>query len=533
MNFQCKQTKTRHQNAVWVPRRPIPRLRTSESAYNFTVTRTLALLLIVFTLALSSWSCGSSAIHGVYPGTDSQRWYQNPRLSAIIDRETGSTVIGGNAIDLLINGSEAFARRYQNIESATFILVKTFIWTDDVEGRKLADTIAAKARAGIPVVIQFDFKGNIGSVADVEDMLSRASLERPAGEPKVIADLRSAGAHILATNSAGRPLQVREWVNNSKRFFRDPGKALNRSLESLVLFDHVDHDKYFITGHQGGEVRAILGGLNIASEYALGGIPHVVDPKTERGGWRDTDIEVRGPIAGLVIDEFFKDMERHLGEPTPTSLESTIRGLVNPNWQAGKVELRFVTNNPLFGEKKHMDRVFRILIQATPIKEAIFFSTPYFAPSKQLREAMKQHMARGGTVSVLTNSADSSDITIITDAGRYSARDLMKNDRFRLYERIPRPDLGEQMLHQKVASFGSFGPMVIGSANLDAQSFVHNGEAVVVVQDVQLRSDFDAMVKSDLAPDRARRISADELHNPTLLERLRQFSAGELAWYWL
>ncbi len=479
------------------------------------------------------WSCGSAAIPGIHPGIDSQRWYENTKLSTILDKETGSVVVEGNAIDLLINGSEAFARRYHNIDTATFILVKTFIWTDDSEGRKLANAIADKAKSGIPVVVQFDVKGNIGSLADVEDMLSRATIERPIGEPKIIADLRSAGAYIVATSSAGRPFEVREWVENSQRFFRSPGKALSRSLESLVLFNHVDHDKYFITGHEAGEVRAILGGLNIASEYALGGIPDVTDPKTGRGGWRDTDIEVRGPVTNLIVNEFFKDIERHLGKPTPENVETAIRERIGNTQHAGEVAMRFVTNNPLFGEKKHMDRVFRALIQATPKREDIFFSTPYFAPSKELREAMKGHMANGGTVSVLTNSSDTSDITIITDAGRYSARDLMENDRFRLYERIPRPDIGEGMLHQKVASFGTSGPMLIGSANLDAQSFVHNGEAVIVVQDRKLRTAFDKMVETDLAPDRARRISSEELHSPTIMQRLRQFSAGELAWYWL
>ncbi len=499
-------------------------------------TRSCQVLFLFTILTFCSWSCGScgsSAIRGVQPGTDTHRWYQDKDLAEALDRETDSTIVHGNAIDLLINGKEAFAKRYENLETATFILVKTFIWTDDAAGRKLANAIAAKAQEGIPVVIQFDVKGNIGSLEDIRDMLSRATVDRPAGEPKVIADLRAAGAVVVATNSTGRPLELTEWVENSKQFFKDPGKASRRSLESLILFNHVDHDKFFITGHAEGEVRAILGGLNIASEYALGGVPHAKDPVTGRGGWRDTDIEIRGPMASHVVDEFFADMKRHLGKAAPKALERQIRERINPSRKAGDTPLRFVTNNPLFGEKGHMDRVFRTLIQATPKGEPIFFSTPYFAPSKALRKAMKRHISYGGKVTVLTNSPTSSDITIITDAGRYSARDLMKNDRFVLYERIARPDLGESMLHQKVASFGSFGPMVIGSANLDAQSFEHNGEAVIVVQEGELRSAFDEMVKTDLKPDRARRITSKELHNPSLTERLRQFSAGEFAWYWL
>jgi phosphatidylserine/phosphatidylglycerophosphate/cardiolipin synthase-like enzyme len=490
-------------------------------------------LVLALALTIFSPACGPSAIPGVPKATDSKSWYQAHRLERLLDTETDSKVMGGNSIELLINGEAAFARRYENLETATFVLVKTFIWTDDAAGRKMAETIAEIARGGTPVIIQYDVKGNIGSIADVQDMLSRVSTTHPVGEPKVIALLREAGATVIATNSPGRPMELKEWAENSKRFFHSPGQAVLRSLESLVLFDHVDHDKYFVTGHEGGEVRAILGGLNIASEYAFGGIPDIKDPETGRGGWRDTDIEIRGPTALQVVDEFFEDIGRHQGEPAPESLRTAIYKRINATTYAGDANLRFVTNNPLFGEKKHMDRVFRILIQATPKKEHIFFSTPYFAPSKELRKAMHDHMDGGGTIAVLTNSSDSSDITIITDAGRYSARELMKTDSFVLYERKPRPDLGEQMLHQKVASFGTHGPMVIGSANLDAQSFVHNGEAVVVVQDAELRKDFDAMVAKDIDPARARRIPRSELNAPSVVERLRQFSAGELAWYWL
>jgi len=62
-----------------------------------------------------------------------------------------------------------------------------------------------------------------------------------------------------------------------------------------------------------------------------------------------------------------------------------------------------------------------------------------------------------------------------------------------LYQRIARPDLGEVMLHCKVASFGTRGPVVIGSANLDAQSSDHNSESMLVIDDPEIRAQFDAM----------------------------------------
>lgn len=106
-------------------------------------------------------------------------------------------------------------------------------------------------------------------------------------------------------------------------------------------------------------------------------------------------------------------------------------------------------------------------------------------------------------------------------------------DRFRIYERVSRPDLGEHTLHQKVASFGTFGRIVIGSANLDAQSMVHNGEAVAVIQDEQLRDAFDEMVTTDMGADCARRVSRAQLDSASVGRRIQLFTAGELAWYWL
>ena len=60
-----------------------------------------------------------------------------------------------------------------------------------------------------------------------------------------------------------------------------------------------------------------------------------------------------------------------------------------------------------------------------------------------------------------------------------------------------------------------------------------DGQAVVVVQDEKLRKEFDATVAVDIDPDRTRRILRSELNVPSMMERLRQFAAGELAWSWL
>ena len=280
-------------------------------------------------------------------------------------------------------------------------------------------------------------------------------------------------------------------------------------------------------------MRAIIGALNVGSEYALGGIPNKKDPKSGRGGWRDTDLEIIGPGAHAVIEEFLDDAERHLGKPVPARW----RGLAQKPGRiqsAGDVRLRFIANNPQFDKTRYVDETYEVLTRATPKTEPIFIATPYFAPSKKLRAAMIDHMSRGGTVTVLTNSYTAKDVDILTDAARYVSRQLMKRgERFRLYERLARPELGESMLHHKVASFGTHGPIIVGSANLDAPNMKNNAEALALIQDAKLRAEFDEMVAADLAPDRAAPINRRALEDTDFVKRVRVFVRGKQAWYWL
>ena len=84
----------------------------------------------ILTLLVVLLSCGPPALPRIPAGIDSHRWYLDPGLEKILDAETHSSGVGGNSVELLINGDAAFTRRYQNLSNATFILIKTFIWTD-------------------------------------------------------------------------------------------------------------------------------------------------------------------------------------------------------------------------------------------------------------------------------------------------------------------------------------------------------------------------------------------------------------------
>jgi len=465
------------------------------------------------------------------PVDDGPAWATSA-LAAELDEKTLSVERTGNRVTLLVNGKESFAQRYFNADGADLILVKTFIFSDDETGRRVAALLSGRARAGAYVVLQYDVKGSIAGAHDVNEMLANQTPSLPAGERNIIRGMREAGVIIVPTNSPTRGAEAREWAHNVERLLRDPQAAVERSAQTLKLLNHCDHEKYWITGRRDAagklELSAILGGMNIASEYAYGGTDRI-DAGTGRGGWRDTDIEVRGPVVNDIVDRFFAVMDYHLGVAKADHARWN-----PPQAPAGQARCRFVWNHPLVRQGHAIEELYRILIDATPPGSAVRLETAYFSPTKRLRKALRSALERGARVTVLSNSDETNDISVVADAGRAAYLAFLEIDGvLALFERLVRHDLGEGTLHSKVASFGTTGPIIVGSANLDAQSALHNSEGVLLIFDPAARAGFDAMFGADLTNDRATRVTRETVTKDTRWERFRQWGAEHVGWYWL
>ncbi len=460
--------------------------------------------------------------------------FDDPRLERRLDRRTRSVERSGNAATLLVDGVESFARRTQNAMTADLILVKTFIYTDDEAGRAVAGLLAARARAGATVIVQYDVKGSAGGAGEL--LAQAASAGDADGPPQkaVMVELASSGVVVIPTNAPRRERGYERWLRQRERTRR--GLAELSWLERLIgvsNLGHFDHEKYWITGHRGAdgsvELRAILGGLNIASEYAYGGTP-VVDAETGRGGWRDTDVEIRGPAALDVLDRYLQVLARY---------DVEIPGFQAESWRqdqpaVGEAEVRFVWNQPAFGNRRSVERLYRALIDATPPGEPIAMQSAYFTPGRGLREELEDALRRGSPLTVVTNSEQSVDVPLVTTASRGVYERLLDVDpEVRLYEWRPQPELGRFTLHSKVASFGSCGPMIIGSANLDGLSSEHNSESVVLIDDPALRARFDAMMAADLAPGCVDRFTAEEAEDRPWLLGLWRRLIYNVGWTWL
>jgi cardiolipin synthase len=454
--------------------------------------------------------------------------FDRVRLHRRIGLLTRSELRRGNAVSLLVNGEQSFDRRVENAREADVILVKTFIFSDDEVGQELAELLTERARAGALVVVQYDL---VGSMAEGTELLEAFGTgDEPPIKPFLQA-LVDAGGIVIPTNAPGSKRRMRRWMKS-----RGESTEVDDDFRSLARFRfmggrlHFDHEKYWITGRMDPEghlvYEAIMGGMNIASEYAYGGTERV-DAGSGRGGWRDTDVALRGPVVDDIVQRFFQ--VAFMNRPS-LELEIPMADLRAPQAEAGQARVRFVWNQPAIGKQRKIERLYRNLIRATPPESVIRLESAYFTPSWRIRLPLEWSLRRGSRLAVVTNSTASSDIGLVAVASRGAYDMLLDADpSAALYEWQPMPGL--HTLHSKVASFGRCGPVVIGSANLDGLSSEHNTESVVLIYDPELRSQFDAMYEADL--EACERVTAEEVDGSPWATRIWRRSVLRLGWHWL
>jgi len=125
-------------------------------------------------------------------------------------------------LKLLVDGKEAFDEIFQVIDAARLsIYVQTFIWKDDITGRKVAVKLKAAVDRGVKVTIS---KDPLGTFFELFDMVK------------------------------GRPSPV---------FTRSGLKNYKNIDVTVDVFADTDHSKFFIVDHR----EVIFGGMNIADEY--------------------------------------------------------------------------------------------------------------------------------------------------------------------------------------------------------------------------------------------------------------------------
>ena len=183
-------------------------------------------------------------------------------LDLAIDRAAGSRPIAGNRLQHYADSPRALQAMLELIAgAASWVHFENYIIRDDRTGRRFADALADRARAGVRVRVLYDALGSVGTGGHFWRRLRQAG-----------AEVR--GFHPLLSR---RPFEI---------FSRDHRKLLSAD-----------------------GTRAMLGGLCIGDEWAG-------DPARGRQPWRDTMLLVCGPAA-VALDGAFGRIWRRAGPPLP------------------------------------------------------------------------------------------------------------------------------------------------------------------------------------------------------------------------
>jgi cardiolipin synthase A/B len=382
---------------------------------------------------------------------------------------SGSLLVAGNKVTLLIDGAATYAAMFEAIQNAKdHINFETFIFEDDEVGKRFSDLLIRKSAQGVQVNVIYD---SFGSKNTPVDFFQR---------------LRDGGVLVLEFNPVN-PAKVR--------------KGMGWSLS------HRDHRKILVVD---GAI-AFTGGVNISGVYSGSSAIGSRSGGKKEQPWRDSHIRIEGPAALRLQWQFMKTWERQKGPPL------TGRDYFPYVQQAGNTLVRVVGSLP--GESNRT--IFMMYMSAiTHAENSIYLTTPYFVPDDQMLKALTDATARGVDVKILLPGF--SDSALVFYASRHYYARLLKAG-VQLFERRG------GMLHAKTAVIDDVWSTV-GSSNLDNLSFLTNDEANAVILGRDFADAMQAMFERDL--EESDQITPEEWEKRSFDNHLKEWPAHLLK-HWL
>jgi cardiolipin synthase len=288
-------------------------------------------------------------------------------------------MLPGHRIHWLFGGAQAYPAMLDAIAMArTEILLETYIWASDVNGRRFVDAVCIKAQEGVRVRCVIDGAGSFGF----------------------------SGADVARMKSAGVLLSVFHPVGPWRRRW---GWQVR------------DHRKLLIVD---GRV-AFAGGMNLGDDYA---------PISWGGrGWNDIHAQIEGPVL-RELEQLF-EVAWNYAEPETwdTALPATGRRIPDPVPIHGSpTRVQSLAVGRFFGRRLIQRHLRHAMAMA---QERIWIEAAYFIPSRTVRGALRRAARRGVDVRVIVPRH--SDIPGMRDASRSTWMSLL-NAGVRIFEWLPR-----------------------------------------------------------------------------------------------
>ncbi|MGE3176320.1 MAG: cardiolipin synthase [Vicinamibacterales bacterium] len=390
------------------------------------------------------------------------------RHLALEEEIAGSPLVTGNRVTLLKDGPSTFQAMFDAIAGArSHVDLETYIIEDDEVGRKFADALVGKQATGVQVSLIYDSVGSMGT--------PKAFFER----------LRAGGVKVLEYNPVN-PMTARVGWDVNQR----------------------DHRKLLVVDGR----TAFIGGINISSVYSGGSFSHASIRRPDGSPpWRDTHMQVDGPVVAEFQKLFLASWEKQKGDPLAA------RGAVAPPVPRGSEVVRAIGSSP----DEPFSLIYATLISAIGSAEtSVSLTNAYFVPDPQLLAALIAAAGRGVDVRLILPGK--TDSWLVFHAGRSYYSELLRGG-VKIHERRG------ALLHAKTALVDDVWSTV-GSTNLDWRSFLHNDEVNAVVLGQGFGEQMRAMFEDDLAASDP--VLLEEWERRSLGDRLKEMAAQ--AWkYWL
>jgi len=261
-----------------------------------------------------------------------------PSFFPTLEAYAGAPIVGGNTVEILLNGEHIFPAVLAGIRSAQrTITYAQYYYADGPVARDIAEALAERCRAGVGVNVLLDAFG---------------SLSIPG---EYLAIMRTSGCHVVWF----RPL--------SQYVFR--------------RYYHRNHRRILVVDGRVG----FTGGAGVSRKWMGNG-------RTE-DHWRDTDVRVEGPVVEYMQAAFAEQWLEATGMVLggeayfPRPIESR-----------GQVHAQVARSSPASGSAA-MYTTF--LLALSSARTSVLVTNPYFVLDHRMRDAVLRTVRRGVRVAVL------------------------------------------------------------------------------------------------------------------------------------
>ncbi len=363
----------------------------------------------------------------------------------------------GNSARLLIDGPQTFAAMKAAIATARQrVLFESYIVEDDGVADEFAALLLRKAAEGVKVALLYDSVGSMGS------------------DPAFFERLTQGGVAVCAFN----PVNPLERPGHWGLLQRNHRKML--AVDSDIAFTGgINLSNVYARGSGGSAPGRRSGGSGSLGGLGGSGAADKGRRLALDEGWRDTQVEVRGPAVGAMAG-LFRSSWGAQGcpgalPPDPPPRQAT----------AGQRVVKVVAGNP----KEGLNPAYKALLAAIDASQAsVHLTMAYFAPGQDMVQSLSDAAARGVDVQLVLPGR--SDVQMVLHAARSHYAQLMKSG-VRIHE------MTRTVMHAKTAVVdGVFS--TVGSSNLDWRSIVGNNEIDVIVLGDDFGQELEALFEQDV-----------------------------------